>query len=87
MRNLHYAIKDEYEERKPLLKQGRFEEVIEPSQAQVIEPVKPKRGRRPGSKNKPKVTTTTTTTTVVNKRRVGRPSKAEKGKALASEWI
>ena len=83
---------------KPITKRGRFAETqenienIEPSQAQVVEQVvetvKPKRGRKPGSKNKPKVTTTTTTTTTTTDRPVprrGRPSKAEKGKALAEE--
>ena len=79
---------------KPHFKRGRFElqgvenieniENIEPSQAQVVEkvvtPVKSKRGRKPGSKNKPKVTTTTTSDPPVPRR--GRPSKAEKRKLL-----
>ena len=47
----------------------------------MIEPGKSKRGRKPGSKNKSKVKTTITT----NPPRRGRPPKAEKGKALASD--
>ena len=47
----------------------------------MIEPGKSKRVRKPGSKNKSKLTNTTTT----NPPRRGRPPKAEKGKDLASD--
>ena len=77
---------------KPIIKRGRFEtqvsvENIEPSQVveEVAKPVKAKRGRKPGSKNKPKDTTTTTTTADRPVPRRGRPPKAERGKALAEE--